>query len=89
MDASHPDVGEHIRTEGTLPDEVEARLKEAVEAFKSRCRPSGERPAPKEKDADPMGEGEEGAGLRSSATGAPRGVRGRGRPGGRSQAESP
>ena len=53
-------IGEHIRNEGTLPDEVEAKLKAAVEQFKSRFRPSGERAAPKEKDADPMGEGEEG-----------------------------
>jgi F-type H+-transporting ATPase subunit alpha len=60
MDASHPDVGEHIRNEGTLPDEVEARLREAVEEFKGRFRPSGERPAPRERDADPMAEGEEG-----------------------------
>jgi F-type H+-transporting ATPase subunit alpha len=59
MDASHPDVGEHIRTEGTLPDEVEARLRDAVEEFKGRFRPSGERPAPRERDADPMAEGEE------------------------------
>src|ERR671914_440441 len=49
MDASHPDVGEHIRTDGTLPEEVEAKLKEGVEAFKGRFRPSGERAAPKEK----------------------------------------
>src|SRR5262245_53580303 len=60
MDASHPDVGEHIRNEGTLPDEVESKLKEAVEQFKGRFRPSGERPAPKEKEADPMAEGAEG-----------------------------
>jgi hypothetical protein len=59
MDASHPDIGEHIRTEGTLPDEVEARLRDAVEEFKGRFRPSGERPAPRERDADPMAEGEE------------------------------
>jgi F-type H+/Na+-transporting ATPase subunit alpha len=59
MDASHPDIGEHIRTEGTLPDEVEARLRDAVEEFKGRFRPSGDRPAPRERDADPMAEGEE------------------------------
>src|SRR5215210_5141945 len=28
MDASHPDVGEHIRAQGTLPEEVEAKLKD-------------------------------------------------------------
>jgi F-type H+-transporting ATPase subunit alpha len=60
MDASHPDVGEHIRSNGDLPDEVEAKLKDAVEQFKGRFRPSGEREAPREAEAEAMEEGEEG-----------------------------
>ncbi len=59
MDAEHPEIGEHIRNEGTLPEDVEAKLKDAVEEFKGRFRTSdGERP-PKEREAHAMEEGEE------------------------------
>jgi F-type H+-transporting ATPase subunit alpha len=89
MDASHPDVGEHIRNEGTLPDEVEANLKAAVEQFKSRFRPSGERAAPKEKDADPMGEGEEGQDSVKRYRRSPQEFEAEAGPAGRSPAQSP
>src|ERR671931_915404 len=59
LDADHPDVGEHIRNEGTLPDEVEAKLKEAVEQFRGRFRTSDGRRPPREAEARPMEEGEE------------------------------
>jgi F-type H+-transporting ATPase subunit alpha len=89
MDASHPDVGEHIRTEGTLPDEVEARLKDAVEEFKGRFRPSGERPAPREKDADPMAEGEEGQDSVKRYRRSPEEFEAKAGPAGRSPGQSP
>ena len=89
MDASHPDVGEHIRNEGTLPDEVEANLKAAVEQFKSRFRPSGERGAPKEKDADPMAEGEEGQDSVKRYRRSPQEFEAEAGPAGRSPAQSP
>ncbi len=89
MDASHPDVGEHIRNEGTLPDEVEARLKQAVEQFKSRFRPSGERAAPREKDADPMAEGEEGQDSVKRYRRSPEEFGADAGPAGRSPAQSP
>ena len=89
MDANHPDVGEHIRNEGTLPDEVEARLKEAVEEFKGRFRPSGDRPAPKEKDADPMAEGEEGQDSVKRYRRSPEEFEADAGPAGRGQAQSP
>jgi F-type H+/Na+-transporting ATPase subunit alpha len=38
----HPDIGEHIRNEGTLPDEVAERLAAAVKEFKQTFRPSEE-----------------------------------------------
>jgi F-type H+/Na+-transporting ATPase subunit alpha len=59
LDADHPDVGEHIRNEGSLPDEVEAKLKEAVEQFRGRFRTSDGRRPPREAEARPMEEGEE------------------------------
>ncbi len=59
MDAEHPEVGEHIRTEGTLPEDVEGKLKDAVEEFKGRFRTSGGRRPPKEAEARAMDEGEE------------------------------
>jgi F-type H+/Na+-transporting ATPase subunit alpha len=89
MDASHPDIGEHIRAEGTLTDDVEARLKEAVEAFKDRFRPSGERPAPKEKDADPMAEGTEEQDSVKRYRRSPEEFEAEAGPAGRSKAESP
>jgi hypothetical protein len=89
MDASHPDVGEHIRTEGTLPEEVEAKLKEAVEQFKSRFRPSGERAAPKEQGADPMEEGEEGQDSVKRYRRSPEDFQAEAGPAGRSSSQSP
>jgi ATP synthase alpha/beta chain, C terminal domain len=89
MDASHPDVGEHIRNEGTLPDEVEAKLKAAVEEFKSRFRPSGDRPAPKEKDADPMEEGTEGQDSVKRYRRSPEEFEAEAGPAGRGDAQSP
>jgi F-type H+-transporting ATPase subunit alpha len=89
MDASHPDVGEHIRTEGTLPDEVEARLRDAVEEFKGRFRPSGERPAPREKDADPMAEGTEEQDSVKRYRRSPEEFEAEAGPAGRSPAQSP
>ena len=80
MDASHPDVGEHIRNEGTLPDEVEAKLKEAVEAFKGASAP-GRPPGPQGEGRRPDGRGHRGPGLGQALPAQPRGVRGRGRPG--------
>src|SRR4029453_15386513 len=89
MDASHPDVGEHIRTQGTLPDEVEGKLKEAVEQFKGRFRPSGERAAPREKDADPMEEGTEGQDSVKRYRRSPEQFESEAGPAGRSPAQSP
>jgi len=60
MDAEHPEVGEHIRAEGTLPEDVEGRLKDAVEAFKGRFRTSDGKRPPKEAEAEAMDEGAEG-----------------------------
>jgi F-type H+-transporting ATPase subunit alpha len=59
MDAEHPDVGEHIRTHGDLPEDVEGKLKDAVEEFKDRFRTSGGKKPPREAEARAMEEGEE------------------------------
>ena len=77
VDASHPDVGEHIRNQGTLPDEVEAKLKEAVTEFKGRFRPSAGAP-PKEKTPTRWPRAEEEDRVKDRRS---QGVRGRGRPG--------
>ncbi len=60
MEANHPEVGQHIREHGTLPEDVEARLREAVTEFARRFRTSDGRPALKEEPVEPMGEDEEG-----------------------------
>jgi F-type H+/Na+-transporting ATPase subunit alpha len=41
METRHPDVGEHIREQGTLPEEVEDRLKSALSEFSKAFAPSG------------------------------------------------
>jgi len=60
MEANHPGVGEHIRTNGDLPDEVEQQLRDAVTEFARRFRTSEGKSGLKEAEADPMEEGEEG-----------------------------
>ena len=37
----HPEIGEHIREKGDLPEEIETKLKEAILAFKEIFAPSG------------------------------------------------
>jgi F-type H+-transporting ATPase subunit alpha len=89
MDANAPEVGEHIRTNGDLPDEIEAKLREAVEQFRDRFRRSGERPAPREKEAEPMAEGEEGQESVKRYRRSPEEFQDAAGPAGRSAAPSP
>jgi F-type H+-transporting ATPase subunit alpha len=44
METRHADVGEHIRTEGTLTEEIEGRLRSALEEFAQGFAPSEEAP---------------------------------------------
>ena len=60
MEANHPEIGQHIRDKGDLPDEVEQRLRDAVTEFARRFRTSEGKPALREPEAEPMEEGEEG-----------------------------
>jgi F-type H+-transporting ATPase subunit alpha len=45
LDTRNADIAEHIKTEGTLPEEVEAKLKSAIDDFKEQFRPTEEGPA--------------------------------------------
>ena len=60
-----------------------------MEEFKSRFRPSGDRPAPKEKDADPMAEGTEGQDSVKRYRRSPEEFEAEAGPAGRSPAQSP
>ncbi len=61
METSHPEVLEHIRDQGTLPDDVENQLRDAVSEFARRFRTSeGQTVTPPTDEAEPMGPGEEG-----------------------------
>jgi F-type H+/Na+-transporting ATPase subunit alpha len=40
VDTRHPEVGNHLRDEGTLPEETEATLKAAVDEFRKQFQPS-------------------------------------------------
>ena len=54
MDRKHKDVGDHIREQGDVPDEIEGKLRESVEEFKKGFAPSeGEKP-PKEAEAEEL-----------------------------------
>jgi F-type H+-transporting ATPase subunit alpha len=60
MEATHPEVGEHIRDKGDLPTDVENTLRDAVEEFKDRrFKPSDAEGPPKEAPAHAMEEGSE------------------------------
>jgi F-type H+-transporting ATPase subunit alpha len=59
MEANHPEVGQHIREKGDLPDEVEGQLRDAVTEFARRFRTSEGKPALREEQVEPMEEGEE------------------------------
>ena len=54
----HDDLSRHIAEEGTLPEDLEGKLREAVEEFKKQFAPTEAEQAPKEAEAGEM-EGEE------------------------------
>jgi F-type H+/Na+-transporting ATPase subunit alpha len=56
VEANSPQVYEHIREQGTLPDEIEQQLIEAVKEFRSRFRPSEGAPPLREARAEAMDE---------------------------------
>jgi F-type H+-transporting ATPase subunit alpha len=56
LDASRPDLGKEIAEAGTLPEETEGKLREAVEEFRKGFRPSGEAPPPREAEAEALEE---------------------------------
>jgi F-type H+/Na+-transporting ATPase subunit alpha len=58
IDANHPQIPEHIREKGDLPDEVEQQLHEAVKEFRRRFRPSEGAPPLREAEAEAMEEEE-------------------------------
>ncbi|MGH2691610.1 MAG: F0F1 ATP synthase subunit alpha [Actinomycetota bacterium] len=45
LETRHADIALHIANEGTLPEEVESKLKSAIEDLKKQFRPSEEGPA--------------------------------------------
>jgi len=44
LETRHAEIAKHIATEGTLPDDVEGKLKSAIEGFKKQFQPSEEGP---------------------------------------------
>jgi len=56
VEANFSQVYEHIREQGTLPDEIEQQLTEAVKEFRSRFRPSEGAPPLREARAEAMDE---------------------------------
>ena len=57
--AQTPRWNQHIAEQGTLPEDLEGKLRDAVEEFKGQFAPSGQDKAPKEAEAGEL-EGEEG-----------------------------
>ncbi len=56
MDASHPEIGEAIRSSGDLSEETEGQLRAAVQEFKGTFAPSGAAPPPREASAEELEE---------------------------------
>jgi F-type H+-transporting ATPase subunit alpha len=61
MESSHPEIFGHIRDKGTLPDDVENQLRDAVSEFARRFRTGeGKSLTPPQDRAEPMDPDEEG-----------------------------
>ena len=58
IDANHPQIAEHIREQGDLPEEVEQQLTDAIKEFRRRFRPSEGAPPLREAEAEAMEEEE-------------------------------
>jgi F-type H+/Na+-transporting ATPase subunit alpha len=58
IDANHPEIRDHIRNEGTLPEEIEQKLTDAIKEFRRRFRPSEGAPPLREAQAEAMEEEE-------------------------------
>jgi F-type H+-transporting ATPase subunit alpha len=58
VDANHPQIPEHIREKGDLPDDLEQQLHDAVKEFRRRFRPSEGAPPLREAEAEAMEEEE-------------------------------
>jgi F-type H+-transporting ATPase subunit alpha len=58
IDANHPQIAEHIREHGDLPEEVEQQLTDAIKDFRRRFRPSEGAPPLREAQAEAMEEEE-------------------------------
>jgi F-type H+-transporting ATPase subunit alpha len=58
VERNHPGVYDKLRDTGKLDDELSAQLKQAVEDFVGRFRPSSGEPARPEREAEPLEEGE-------------------------------
>jgi F-type H+/Na+-transporting ATPase subunit alpha len=54
VEANHPQILEHIREKGDLPDAVEQQLTDAVKQFRRRFRPSEGAPPLREAGAEAM-----------------------------------
>jgi len=54
IDANHPEIRDHIRDVGTLPEDVEQRLTDAIKEFRRRFRPSEGAPPLREAEAEAM-----------------------------------
>jgi F-type H+-transporting ATPase subunit alpha len=54
IDANHPQIAEHIREQGDLPEEVEQQLTDAIKEFRRRFRPSEGAPPLREAQAEAM-----------------------------------
>ena len=54
LSQKHSEIGEQIRKEGSLPEELEDTLRETAEEFKRLFRSSGEQAPPKEAEADEL-----------------------------------
>jgi F-type H+-transporting ATPase subunit alpha len=91
MESSHPEILEHIRGQGTLPDEVESQLRDAVTEFARRFRTGeGKSVSPPRDQAEPMDPDEEGQeAVRTYRRDTPEEVAEKSGPAGRGASETP
>ena len=73
MESRHPEVGRHIAEQGDLPDEVEGKLKSALEEFSKQFAPSEEGPGGPAIGGGPVDEKKEDVGWDRVGEDAPGG----------------
>jgi F-type H+-transporting ATPase subunit alpha len=88
LESRHPEIGERIRAEGALPDDLAERLREAIRDFRAIFQPSEGQPPLKEAAASPLIDEQQEA-LKKFRRPTPEEIRQKAGPAGKSEVQLP